>query len=302
MRCNTRYFFTRSQAICAVRAAGLGLLALLVAGCVGPRAPMVDRGEYYVDNQHVSQSQDQRVKFLIMHYTAVNERESLDLLTRGVASAHYLVPEKPEMRNGKPVVLQLVAEEQRAWHAGISNWNGRTNLNDSSIGIENVNLGFRDGGLGTRIWYPYSDAQIMALAALAKDIIRRHQIAPENVLGHSDIAPLRKQDPGALFPWRRLALMGIGAWPDEQTVRKYLAGRELNAPGNVREVQSALRQYGYDNMPQTGVLDAVTRVTIGAFQMHFRPADIAGNADAETEAIAKALVEKYRAPSLPINK
>ena len=271
-----------------------GLLALVIAGCSAPRHDVTDRGDYYINSAHPAKGQDARVKFLILHYTAADDARSLALLTQGGVSAHYLVPKIPELRNGKPVVLQLVEEDKRAWHAGISNWNGRVNLNDSSVGIEIVNLGFTDSMLGTRTWYPFTDAQIAAVTVLARDIIRRHQIAPENVLAHSDIAPLRKQDPGKLFPWQQLAQQGIGAWPDAATVSKFLNGRAPNAPANVLLLQQTLHQYGYDKIPQTGVLDEETRLTLSAFQMHFRPADIDGNADAQTEAIAKALVAKYR--------
>lgn len=133
-----------------------------------------------------------------------------------------------------------------------------------------------------------------ALIALTKDIIQRYQITPDNVLGHSDIAPLRKQDPDKLFPWERLAAAGIGAWPDPLTVIHYLAGRAPDAPADVSVIQSLLKRYGYDQIPQNGVLDEDTQKTISAFQMHFRPRDISGHADAETEAIAHALVDKYR--------
>jgi len=252
----------------------------------------VDRGDYYADNATQAISQDSRVKFLIMHYTVENETEAFKTLATGNVSAHYLVTEHPRSFHHKPVITQLVAEDKRSWHAGLSNWSGRTNINDSSIGIEIVNKGFTDNN-GVRTWYPYTQQQIDAVALLAKDIIRRHNISPEHVLGHSDIAPLRKQDPGKLFPWRQLAEKGIGAWPDDATVNKYLAGRSPLAAANVLTLQQTLKQYGYDTIPQTGILDKDTRTIISAFQMHFRPEDISGNADAQTEAIAKALVEKY---------
>ena len=196
------------------------------------------------------------------------------------------------------MVIQLVNENRRAWHAGVSSWNGRSNLNDTSIGIEIVNPGYTDDILGRRTWYPYSEKQIATVALVVKDIIDRYQIAPVNVVGHSDIAPLRKQDPRKLFPWARLADMGIGAWPDQSTVIKYLAGRSPSSPTEVSTIQALLKQYGYDQIPQNGMLDEETRKTIAVFQMHFRPADIRGNADAETEAIARALNEKYRSSTL----
>jgi hypothetical protein len=113
-------------------------------------------------------------------------------------------------------------ENQRAWHAGDSQWQGRTWLNSSSIGIEIVNPGFKDTPTG-RLWYPYSEAQVQSLIVLLKDISKRHAISPRSIIGHSDIAPLRKLDPGPLFPWKRLASEGIGIWPNEQAVARQQA-------------------------------------------------------------------------------
>ena len=252
------------------------------------------RDGYFASHKFKAIGQNERVRFLIIHYTVLDEEQSLKVLTEDDVSAHYLIPQKPEIKNGRPIIFQLVDENNRAWHAGASSWNGRNNLNDTSIGVEIVNPGYRDERLGYRLLYPFNEAQVIAIAALAKDIIHRYQISPDNVLGHSDIAPLRKEDPGKLFPWERLATMGIGAWPDKETVAKYLDGRSPYAPSDVQLIQTLLKQYGYDQIPQHGMMDEETRKTIGAFQMHFRPTYTNGNADAETEAIASALVEKYR--------
>jgi len=270
------------------------ILAMALSSCATRPADIAQRNGYYADHGLKAKGQNERVRFLIMHYTALDNRDSLKTLTEDQVSAHYLIPQDPTLIQGKPVVLQLVDENKRAWHAGASSWNGRVNLNDSSIGIEIVNPGFTQDMLGNRTWYPYQEAQIAALTALAKDIIHRYQITPDNVLGHSDIAPLRKQDPGKLFPWERLARSGIGAWPDRPTVVRYLAGRSPYAAADVRVIQALLKQYGYDRIPQNGMLDEETQKTISAFQMHFRPDNISGHADAETEAIARALIDKYR--------
>lgn len=270
------------------------IFAVVLSGCTTRPAETETRDGYFASHVFKANGQNERVRFLVMHYTALDDNQSLKTLTEDPVSAHYLVPKKLESKQGKPVVLQLVGENKRAWHAGVSSWNGRANLNDTSIGIEIVNPGYTDNMLGQRTWYPYSEKQIAAITVLAKDIIHRYQIAPDNVLGHSDIAPLRKQDPGKLFPWEHLAAMGIGAWPDRPAVNKYLAGRSSHAPAEVGAIQALLKQYGYDQIPQNGILDENTRKTLSAFQMHFRPADISGNADAETEAIARALIEKYR--------
>ncbi|MDF0604937.1 N-acetylmuramoyl-L-alanine amidase [Neisseriaceae bacterium TC5R-5] len=269
-------------------------LGVMLSGCATQALQLEDRDGYIANHAFKASAHNERVRFVIIHYTALDDSQSLKTLTEGQVSAHYLIPEEPASRHDKPVVLQLVDENKRAWHAGVSNWNGRTGLNDTSIGIEVVNLGYTDDIQGQRTWYPFNDKQFAAIAALAKDIIHRYQITPDNVLAHSDIAPLRKQDPGKLFPWERLAAMGIGAYPDRQVVLKHLAGRSLDTPANVKVIQALLKQYGYDQIPQNGIWDDSTRKTISAFQMHFRPSDISGHADAETEAIARALIEKYR--------
>lgn len=235
---------------------------------------------------------NERVRFLVLHYTAVGDAESLRLLTQGEVSAHYLIPTHPKKAGGKAIALQLVPEAQRAWHAGVSSWQGRNNLNDTSIGIEIVNLGFTEKMLG-RTWYPYNESQIELIEQLTKDIVQRYNISPSDVVAHSDIAPLRKSDPGPLFPWKRLAEKGVGAWPDDATVAKYIGGRDKKGAASVAVIQQALAAYGY-KIPQNGQLDTETRQVIKAFQMHFRPQDFSGVPDVETEAIALALVEKYR--------
>ncbi|HFF1621749.1 TPA: N-acetylmuramoyl-L-alanine amidase [Yersinia enterocolitica] len=271
-------------------------LLLLLAGCSSSHRDnphqLIDRGEYKVDTSTPSIAQNERVRFLVLHYTATDDAESLRLLTQGDVSAHYLVKTHPESLNGKPVVLQLVPESQRAWHAGVSYWLGRNSLNDTSIGIEIVNRGFTERML-RREWYPYNESQIELIERLTKDIVERYNIEPENVVAHSDIAPLRKSDPGPLFPWKRLATQGIGAWPDDATVTKYIAERNKHDMASVSIIQQTLARYGYQ-IPQNGELDDETRQVIKAFQMHFRAQDFSGIPDVETEAIALALVEKYR--------
>ncbi|EKN3559722.1 TPA: N-acetylmuramoyl-L-alanine amidase [Yersinia enterocolitica] len=271
-------------------------LLLLLAGCSSPHRDnphqLIDRGEYKVDTSTPSIAQNERVRFLVLHYTATDDAESLRLLTQGDVSAHYLVKTHPESLDGKPVVLQLVPESQRAWHAGVSYWQGRNSLNDTSIGIEIVNRGFTERML-RREWYPYNESQIELIERLTKDIVERYNIDPANVVAHSDIAPLRKSDPGPLFPWKRLATQGIGAWPDDATVIKYIAGRNKHDMASVSIIQQTLARYGYQ-IPQSGELDDETRQVIKAFQMHFRAQDFSGIPDVETEAIALALVEKYR--------
>lgn len=268
---------------------GIFLIFLLV-GCTAPTS----NNGYYVDKRYPSQNSSERIQYVILHYTVSDDDHSIKILTKGKVSSHYLIPSHPDYKDRKPIVLQLVPEELKAWHAGDSRWLYHTSLNDSSIGIEIVNAGFQGEKKGAKGWPEFNESQITALIPLLKDIMQRYNIPPENIIGHSDIAPLRKQDPGKAFPWQRLSQQGIGAWPDPKTVNKYLAGRNVNEPANILRIQKALKFYGYSGIPLSGQLDVQTKKTLRAFQLHFRPRDIEGLADAETEAIALSLIEKYR--------
>lgn len=252
---------------------------------------MIDRGTYRADTSLRAKGIDSRVRFLVMHYTQSDEPRSLATLTGDDVSVHYVVPSAPRVENGEPVVYQLVPESQRAWHAGVSEWQGTTELNAASIGIENVNAGPVDTPAG-RTWQPYPPAQVDALIRLSRDIVTRYNLPPTRVVGHSDIAPQRKTDPGPAFPWKTLYDAGIGAWPDAPTVAAHLVGRDPKSLVDVAALEQKLQRYGYDTATD-GVLDDRARRVIGAFQMHFRPADYAGNPDAETDAIAQALLDKY---------
>ncbi|HDR9499614.1 N-acetylmuramoyl-L-alanine amidase [Burkholderia cepacia] len=266
----------------------------LLAACTSPT--LVERGTYYADTSLHARGADSRIRFLVMHYTESDEAKSLRTLTGDSVSVHYVIPPQPRIERGLPVVYQLVPESERAWHAGVSEWQGTTELNAVSIGIENVNRGPLDPQ--NRTWQPYPPEQVAALTRLSKDIVTRYAIPPTRVVGHSDIAPQRKIDPGPLFPWHALAQAGVGAWPDAATVAARLAGRDPHAPVDVRELQLKLARYGYD-VATDGVLDTRTRRVFAAFQMHFRPADYTGDPDAETDAIAQALLDKYFAGTQP---
>ncbi|MPW19849.1 N-acetylmuramoyl-L-alanine amidase [Paraburkholderia sp. CNPSo 3157] len=270
------------------RALSVALAVLLTAACT---TNIVERGTYYADTSRHAQYADTRIRFLVMHYTEIDEAQSLDVLTNEQVSAHYVVPDHPREKSGEPIVWQLVPESQRAWHAGLSYWQGTTELNAASIGIENVNVGPIDTPQG-RTWQPYPPGQVDAMIRLAKDIVTRYGIPPTRVVGHSDIAPQRKIDPGPLFPWKQLYDAGVGAWPDDATVAKELAGRDPHASADVRALQQKLARYGYE-VATDGVLDDKTRRVFAAFQMHFRPADYSGDPDAQTDAIAQALLDKY---------
>lgn len=246
---------------------------LLIAACAG--GPHVDRS-------YTALSQGSRVQYVILHFTWEDWDESLRLLTEGPVSAHYLVRDDPVR------VYRLVDESRRAFHAGASAWRGHGNLNAASIGIEIVNRGNRDAETGAP-WQPYPEAQIDAVVELVRDIVRRHGIPPANVLGHSDVAPLRKLDPGPLFPWHRLAAEGLVSWPDAAAVAARLPVFGAALP-DVAWFQARLTAHGFTVNP-SGELDADTRRVLAAFQMKYRPARYDGMPDAETAAMLDVLTE-----------
>ncbi|SHI28349.1 N-acetylmuramoyl-L-alanine amidase [Pollutimonas bauzanensis] len=250
-----------------------GALLALLAACGAPAPGALD-----IDRSIQAKSQNSRVEFIVLHYTSTGNEASLKILSQLNVSSHYLITNDPA-----PRVYQLVDESRRAWHAGVSEWFGRSDMNASSIGIEIVNHG-REGG----DWEPYTAAQTAVIGALLQDIIRRHQIKAINIVGHSDIAPQRKIDPGPLFPWKQLAQQGIGRWYDEARAQEYQ--REFLRDGlpDMAWVQRELQRAGY-KVAHSGVLDKASRNVIAAFQMHYRPALYDGNPDAETLAILKAL-------------
>ncbi len=188
-------------------------------------------------------------------------------------SAHYVVDEAGQ-------IYALVPEEHRAWHAGVGSWEGEGDLNARAIGIEIVNGG-HDFGLPD-----FTDAQITAVIQLLKDIFARWpELNAKRVVGHSDIAPERKADPGEKFPWAKLADAGVSVWPRELP-------SELDNDDVASDVQTQLASIGYD-VKQTGSMDNSTRAALVAFQRRFRPSDISGAADEETRrllvAVARAL-------------
>ncbi|BBR21685.1 N-acetylmuramoyl-L-alanine amidase [Klebsiella sp. WP3-S18-ESBL-05] len=267
------------------------MLAMLLAGCAGEeKKAVIEKPGYVLDTSRSAPAAYPRVKVLVIHYTADDFDGSLTTLTGQQVSVHYLIPAVPPLTRGKPRIWRLVPESELAWHAGVSFWRGATRINDTSIGIELENLGWQKSG-GTKSFPPFEPTQIQALIPLAKDIIKRYNIEPQNVVAHSDIAPQRKDDPGPLFPWQALAQQGIGAWPDASRVAFYLNGRSPNAPIASYTLLDLLARYGYDVKPNMTRMQQMR--VIAAFQMHFRPARYDGVADMESLAIAEALLEKY---------
>ena len=215
------------------------------------------------------------VDMLVLHYTGMSSAAAaLDRLCSPEAkvSAHYLIDEDG-------TVWRLVAEERRAWHAGVSSWRGRRDINGASIGVELVNPGHGPD------YRPFPEPQMAALETLARGIIARHPIPPRHVLGHSDVAPQRKIDPGELFDWQRLARAGIGLWPDFTTLPPPAA--------DITELQRQLAEIGYET-PPSGAEDAPTTAAISAFQRHFRASLCDGKADRETRRRIAALAAALR--------
>jgi N-acetylmuramoyl-L-alanine amidase len=207
---------------------------------------------------------------LILHYTGMPRAgAALSRLTDRAAkvSAHYVIDEDGSL-------YRLVDEDRRAWHAGKSSWRGESDINGRSIGIELVNPGHEFG------YRPFPEPQMGCLMELCRDLVRRHPIEPARVLGHSDVAPQRKSDPGELFDWRRLARAGVGLWPPEQA---HATSRDNAVPAPA-ELQEKLRRFGY-GLSVTGEMDAATSAVLIALQRHFRPRRIDGVPDAETAAI-----------------
>ncbi len=268
---------TTRRSVLAVGGLAAVLPTLLAAGCAS--APS---GGPVVDTRYTAVGQDSRVLFLILHFTDADFADSLRILTRQQVSAHYLVSDETP-----PHIYRLVDEGRRAWHAGESWWAGNAMLNASSIGIEIVHPGMVVAADGSSGFAPYPPPQIDALLPLVKDIVARHRIRPDRILGHSDIAPRRKIDPGPLFPWRRLAEAGLIRWPDPARVAPLQRLYEARLP-EPAWFQQALATVGY-RVPDSGILDDATRGVVAAFQMKYRPARYDGIPDAETAALLQVL-------------
>lgn len=227
------------------------------------------------------------VDMLLLHYTGMpTAQAALQRMCDAAAqvSAHYMINEDGS-------VVRLVDETQRAWHAGEAFWKGERDVNSCSIGIELVNPGHEFG------YRAFPEAQMAALVGLAREIVARHAIPPVRVLAHSDVAPQRKQDPGELFDWSRLAEAGVGLWPFKAAALGLGEGPVLKpgAEGEaVAAAQNLLATYGYE-ATVTGYLDAPTMKVVAAFQRHFRPVRTDGHFDADTANRLVTLVEHQSA-------
>jgi N-acetylmuramoyl-L-alanine amidase len=266
------------------RALAARLLGAVLIGCVSGCA-LAPRGLAIDSTTYTASGQNSRVQFLILHFTGENLADSVRILTQQDVSAHYLVSDE-----SPPRIYRLVDEGRRAWHAGDSSWGAFTMLNSSSIGIEIVNPGRVPQADGSQAFAPFPAEQIELVIALVKDIVERHQIRPDRVLGHSDIAPQRRLDPGPQFPWHRLAAAGLVTWPDADQVRVAKVAHEAQLPA-VAWFQTALARLGFA-VPDHGRLDEPTRRVIAAFQMKYRPSKHEGEPDAETAALLQVLTSR----------
>ncbi len=265
----------------------LAALGLLLSGCAtGPEPSLVEaRAEPVFDGLRIEQGppslgcepRAHPVSVLVLHHTAGSLPSSLEILQgkdpKHKVGVHYVVTDEP-----KPRVIRMVLESMAAYHAGKSAWGPLEGLNQHSIGIEVINY---DGNV-----YGYSDAQADILFALCSEIVRRHDLRPWNIVGHSDVSVGRKVDPGSKFPWAKLASLGVGAWPLPDDVARSLARDPDLSPDRVR---GQLKAYGYAVEPG----DPGLRLATEAFQRHFRPAKVDGVIDRETVALLEALLLRY---------
>lgn len=234
------------------------------------------------------------IDLVVLHYTGMQDAETAlaRLTDPAPVAGRFPGPwQKPDVAHDAPLarvsshyvvdqdgaIYGVVAEEQRAWHAGASSWDGEGDVNARAIGIEIVNGG-HDFGLPD-----FEEVQIDAVIALVGDILTRRRLKPARVVAHSDIAPQRKLDPGEKFPWKRLADAGVSIWPNA------VAAASEGDP--VAAVQEHLIQFGY-SVEATGIIDAPTKAALAAFQRRFRPEKIDGVADEETRALIAALAAK----------
>jgi N-acetylmuramoyl-L-alanine amidase len=215
---------------------------------------------------------------IVLHYTGMPDVEGAlaRLCTAGTdVSAHYVV-----LEDGR--IVQCVQEAKRAWHAGIASWAGEEDINSCSIGIEIVNRG-HDWG------YPdFPLRQVAAVIALCRGIILRREIPVHRVLGHSDVAPTRKKDPGEKFPWRSLANSGVGHWVQPAPIVRGEVLKTGSEGDNVLALQDLLASYGY-GIKASGKFDTATMEVVAAFQRHFRPERVDGIADQSTLKTLQAL-------------
>jgi N-acetylmuramoyl-L-alanine amidase len=274
-------------------------LTLPLIGCVTTTSPVATTKNYIVDSTtYQATGKSERIKTIVLHYTVSDNDRSIKTLITGKVSAHYLI-----LDNNDAKIYNLVPENERAWHAGDGGFAGRTILNDTSIGIEIVNSGikpeYQDALKNSELdYHPYEhyvdfdELQIKKVAELVQDISARYDISPKNIIGHADMAPSRKIDPGAKFPWQQLYKeYSIGAWYDNADKFSFMDIEAFTA-ATIPEIKQQFRDYGYQ-INNSDEWDKASRDVVYAFQLHFRPQHPTGTLDLETYAILMALNKKY---------
>lgn len=227
------------------------------------------------------------VDMLVLHYTGTRTgQDALDILsgkTGREVSSHYTVDEDG-------TIYAHVKEQDKAWHAGLSHWQGVDNVNAFSIGIEIVNPGHEWG------YRAFPKSQMVAVLALCKDILSRHAIPPRRVVAHSDVAPARKEDPGELFDWKWLAENGVGVWPNGKALPRsgFITLREGDAGAEVGSLQRRLAEWGY-GIPISHTFCVQTREVVVAFQRHFRQSSLTGEWDGQCDALLEDVLRQVMA-------
>ena len=252
-------------------------------------------GKFQVDSSsYVATGKNERIQFIVVHYTAIDNAASIKELTTNKVSSHFLVLDEDDNK-----IYNLVPLEQRAWHAGASAFRGRTNINDTSVGIEIVSDGIAKEFISDpNPYHPYDHyvdykpIQIEKVAQIIKYVAEKYNVPARNIVAHSDIAPSRKKDPGAKFPWKELYdKYNIGAWYDEADKQIFMDEEKFKATP-IREIKDELRKYGYE-INRFDEWDKESKDVVYAFQLHFNPKNATGEMDLETFAILKALNKKY---------
>ncbi|MGL4393105.1 MAG: N-acetylmuramoyl-L-alanine amidase [Fusobacteriaceae bacterium] len=280
-----------------------------------PNGEKIQLEPFDLDDNYASKSYNTRMRSIIVHYTAIPREASLRILTNGGVSSHFLVTDNPD-----DDIFIMVPEEKRAWHAGISFYDKRSDFNDISLGIEIVyvidrnNPTYNGGELGkfledfskkngskklsqikappNNIFPEYTEDQIKKVAYLIAYLKDKYEIRDKYILGHGDIAPQRKIDPGPKFPWKRLFFeYNIGYWYDAQEKDRIMSSKIYNYE-TISTIKKEFIKFGYD-MNDTPTWDNAAKKVVYAFQTHFRPEKADGIVDKETFAILKALNLKY---------
>ena len=252
-------------------------------------------GKFQVDSSsYVATGKNERIQFIVVHYTATDNVGSIKELTSSRVSSHFLILDEDDNK-----IYSLVPLEQRAWHAGTSSFRGRTNINHTSVGIEIVSDGIaREYRGDPNTYHPYDHyvdykpIQIEKTAQIIKYVAEKYNVPAKNIVAHSDIAPSRKKDPGAKFPWKELYdKYNIGAWYDEADKQTFMDEEKFKAT-SIREIKDELRKYGYE-INRLDEWDKESKDVVYAFQLHFNSKNATGEMDLETFAILKALNKKY---------